>query len=277
MDGGARAAGIVWTADAELPQWQEWASISAQNAGQVERVTSPRAQGRYAWKFTIIDGVAGATGDPSNAGPYAANPTVDERVELGMSERWLPGTFSRDQRFMRNREFQQGQVRWVSWQVYMPAEFNHLQPSWQTITQFKGGLTTNGPAIEMSCGYDGYFALGIIPNNNPTSFADDFLWDADPAPLKGQWLRFTIGAKFHTDPSVGWVEFWGDLGTGTMQQLVARQTRSTMKTEPDPRIQFRCGIYRDQSQTGSYPIYFDGITAATSRAAAERNAFRGLL
>jgi hypothetical protein len=60
-----------------------------------------------------------------------------------------------------------------------------------------------------------------------------------------------------------------------MRTLVPRRRRATMKYldgAMDP-VHLRVGIYRDPTMTEPAKLYVDGLTVATTRAAAEANAY----
>jgi hypothetical protein len=62
-----------------------------------------------------------------------------------------------------------------------------------------------------------------------------------------------------------------------MRTLVPRRSRATMKSLHGAAVpaHLRVGIYRDPAITGNAHLFVDGLTVATTRAAAEANACGG--
>src|SRR3954466_5810848 len=50
------SARLLWTANAERPEIQEWSNHSCQNGDRVNRVTSPAAQGSRSYRIDVRDG-----------------------------------------------------------------------------------------------------------------------------------------------------------------------------------------------------------------------------
>jgi hypothetical protein len=94
----------------------------------------------------------------------------------------------------------------------------------------------------------------------------------------GRWVRFTLHVKFSADPHEGFVELLGNPAGGAVRTLLARTPTYTMKKDASGTavpLHARIGIYRNpDGGFGTETAYFDGFTVATSRAAAEANAFR---
>jgi hypothetical protein len=103
------------------------------------------------------------------------------------------------------------------------------------------------------------------------------MWSA-PA-LRNHWTKFTIHLMNSTDPSVGFVELFGDLDGSGEKLLMPRTSTHTMTIDPQtgaPMINHaRVGIYRNPKIVGTAHILFDGFTIGTDRKSVEAAAFEG--
>ncbi len=275
LDGGQ----VIWTALNE--DWRsEWASWSAQTAGRfTDRVTEPLPngmRGRYSLKVEIIDGdVAYSQGDPSLEIPNPDDGPWGERAEVAMEQppRYLPGTFTKDAAFMVDKLFDEGTERWISFQLYLPesypSELSRVPTDyWQNVLQWKQLLAPGTPVMTLQ--------------TNDSKWK--FYWDgvggklAEVALTKEVWARFTIRFVWSPSASVGMVEIWADpTSSGTMTQLVPPTRGITMMDPSNPsdptQSHTRLGLYRNPIVTGSTWAAYFGYTVATSRAAAEHQAF----
>jgi hypothetical protein len=252
--------GIVWKADAENPLDQEWAQLSTVGHcgvytysgitdNRISRVTSPVAQGAYVYKVSLRDG----------------DECYGERAELGQVK--------------SNRLFSEGNERWVAFQAQLGSGFPLDPGTWQAVMQLKQ-LGSHGSPIMSLRVQDNKWQVGRTTNDPDNQWPTGF---QGLLPLgtsrTGTWTKFVWHIKFSPDPSIGFLEIYGDLGDGQgMRQLLARQMMSTMKfdetTHQTTQSHARIGIYRDANIVGDAQAYFDGYTVATSREAAEANAFR---
>jgi hypothetical protein len=194
------------------------------------------------------------------------------RAELGQA---MPSV----SRYKR-RLFRAGQERWIAMQYYLPTSWPTAD-TWQTVFQIKpvtpGG---GGPTVSFDAGRD---KLRFYGNDNTWGSSAGAVRDgAGPltqgsyAMTKGRWIKLTWHIVFSADPKVGSLEVFGDLADGRgMRTLVPRRRRATMKYldgAMDP-VHLRVGIYRDPTMTATAKLYVDGLTVATTRAAAEANAY----
>jgi hypothetical protein len=262
---GAVATGrVLWTADAERPAAAEWASSRADPGPRepcpysappdlsgrgVQRVGKPVAQGRFAYAITA------AHGDDCDG----------ERAELG------EGNPSRDG--FENRLFHDGDERWISFQVRLGDNFDPTVDAWRVITQLQSGGELGPPPLALQV-TDGDFVL-YKGDANVESGDTIPMWRA-PA-HRGRWVRFTLHVRFSADPRAGFVELWGNPAGGADEPLLARTSTYTMKKDAGGTaapLHARIGIYRNpDGGFATETAYFDGFTVATSRAAAEANAF----
>lgn len=256
-------AEIVWTADAENTLENEWAELSTQDhcavktfAGMKDsRVyrTATSAQGSYAWRTALRDG----------------DDCYNERAEAGQ------GNPTRDD--MQDRLFREGEERWISYQVLLENGFPVHQTSWQLVLQQKqlGSYgspimahharsgewqlrrTTSDPNKQVPSGFDRAFSLGKART--------------------GVWTKWTWHVVFSPDKSVGRLEIYADIGDGQGMQQRFAQNMSTQKFNPSTGksipVHSRIGIYRDPTITGNASVLYDGYTVATTRRAAQANAF----
>ena len=195
-----------------------------------------------------------------------------ERAELGQA---MP-TIAKYSHLL----FRAGEERWIAMQYYLPASWS-TDNTWQTVLQIKpaspGG---GGPSIGLDAGAD---RLRFYGNDNAWGSVAGAVRDgagpltAGSYPLtKGRWIKLTWHVVFSADPKVGSLEVFGDLADGRgMRTLVPRRRRATMKYldgAMDP-VHLRIGIYRDPTIGATAKLYVDGLTVATTRAAAEANAY----
>jgi hypothetical protein len=241
------SASVLWTANAERQWIQEWANYSCESGDRVQEVTSPVAQGKQAYKIEVRDG----------------DDSYGERCELGQANPTRAGF----------PLFQEGDERWISYQVMLPDDLNVNLPQWTVIMQLKqlGGLGTPAVAMDIE---NGHFILQNSDTNHESSGCN--WWWEGPA-YKNRWLKFTYHIKFSPDDNVGWIELYGDQGDGLgMHELMPRTFMHTMKVDADGKTvpsQSRIGLYRDPAIQGTSHIYYDGYTVGTDRQSVEANAF----
>jgi Polysaccharide lyase len=257
---------MSWQADAEKPLEQEWAGLSTighcadiaypgMTDSRISRVSSPVAQGNYAYEMSLQDG----------------DECYSERAELGQ------GNPTRSD--MLDRLFYEGDERWISFQVQLGDLFPLNPGTWQLVMQLKQLGSRGSPIMALEV-QDNQWQLARTthePHNQyPPGFQSSFPLGASRT---GIWTKMTWHVKFSLDSNVGFLEIYGDLGDGQgMRQLLPRQEMSTMKIDETTHQTIpshaRIGIYRDTSIAGNVSVYFDGYTVATTREAAEANAFR---
>jgi hypothetical protein len=247
---------------------REWASLATgSNCGRltrgasadasIRRVVEPRGQGRYAYKVEISDSCFG------------------ERSELGQA---LPGGSGFP-------IFKEGDDRWISYQILIPDQYpqptsSQVSNPWNVTMQLKqigsanSGSVAAGIYLEQS-----EWILSMARYSDPTAGYVTDRYNLGPL-TRNVWAKFSLHVKFSPDPSVGSMEVWGDLaGTGTMTRIVPQVHHVTMKKDPADLTKTlssaaRIGSYRNPNITGTAVSYYDGFTIATSRSAAESNAFR---
>jgi hypothetical protein len=254
---------VLWRADGEQSLVDEWAeySTTANCAVTSDTVTtdnnafresSVKAKGAYGYEFVVNDG----------------DNCYGERAELGQA---LPSRSD----FTASRLFNNGDDRWISFQVRLGSDFPVNTPHWNAIAQWKQLVSTTVVPIPMVTlqVHDGAFylerAAGTASSNAttiPTRLA---------TAATDRWVKLSMHIKFSTDPSVGFVEIYGDPdGTG-MRQLKSLEHFSTLATDasgnPVPSHS-RFGIYRNRTISGTAHVYYDGYTVATTHSAAEANA-----
>lgn len=248
MLGGAASASasVLWSAGAEQPLLEEWANFSCQDAGRIARVESPASAGRYAYRVNLNDG----------------DDSYGERCEMAMGSPTRAGF----------PVFRQGEESWVAYQVLIPANWPGEGWKYNEITQFKQVNDLCAPALSLHV-EQGQLLL-FQSADNRGSCGGDSIWSA---PMSyGRWIELLYHVKWSSDPSVGFVELFGDLDGSGLQLLMPRRSTFTMKMDSAGRTEpvgARLGIYRDRSISGDATAYFDGFTIATDRASAEGGAF----
>lgn len=267
-----KAAGtgaVLWQADAERPLNQEWAEYSTathcavtsdrvRSDSEAFRESSVVAQGSYAYEFI-------ASGDDDKC--YGG-----ERAELGQG---LPERSN----FSETRRFNQGDDRWISFQVRLGSDFPVRNPNWDLIAQWKQNASTtvlSGPILSLQV-YSGSLWLGAAGGTRDPSWKDDKLWRLARV-TSGRWIKMSIHIKFDTNPRVGLVAVYGNPDGAGMRKLLSLRHLSTLATNASGNwvpSQARIGIYRNSVIPGSAHLYYDGYTVASTRAAAEAKAFAG--
>jgi hypothetical protein len=257
---------IVWKADAERPAAEEWASSRADPPGpapcpaaappdlstpRIRRSTAVVAQGRYSYAITT------AHGDRCDG----------ERTELGQDNPSRPG-------FTEGHLFRSGEDRYISFQVLLARNFDVNVRTWRVITQLHlpgSGLGTPPLSLDVESGRFVLYKSDANVDSNGTIP----LWSG-PA-RNDRWVKFTLHLKFSADPAVGFVELWGNPADGPVVALLPKTHTYTMKRDAsgaEPPLHARIGIYRNPAGPfGTETAYYDGFTVATTRAAAEGNAF----
>lgn len=251
---------VVWKADAERPLSVEWASSAVAPADRSApcesvappdstspRVTrSPRAvQGRFSYAITV------KPGDDCHG----------ERAELGQGNPGRDG--------FENRLFNDGDERWISFQVRLGDNFDAEVNAWRVVMQLHQ-LGDGSPPLSLDV-EDGSWIL-YRSDLASESVDTDELW-ATPARTR-RWVKFTLHVKFSPDPKTGFVELWGNPAGGDMVALLPKTATHTMKDNALP-LHARIGVYRNpDGPFGTETVFYDGFTVATTREAAEQNAFR---
>jgi hypothetical protein len=260
---------MLWKADAERALNQEWAEYSTathcavtsdrvRSDPQAFRESSVVAQGSYAYEFIANHG------DENKC--YGG-----ERSEIGQG---LPERAN----FSETRRFNQADDRWISFQVRLGNDFPLTNPNWDLIAQWKQIASTSvvpGPMLALEV-YSSSLWLGAAGGTANPNSADGKIWRLAHV-TTGRWIKLSIHIKFDTNPRVGYVEVYGNPdGTG-MRKLFSLRHLSTLATDASGAwvpSQARIGIYRNAVIPGTAHLYYDGYTVATTRAAAEANAFR---
>ena len=256
---GSQGGHVLWKADAERPLADEWASSAAMpRSGPCDSLappdaSSPRiersrtaAQGRFSYAITV------EPGDDCHG----------ERAELGQGNPSRPG--------FDDRAFEQGQERWIAFQVRLGRNFDPSVDAWRVIMQLHQ-RGDGSPPISLDV-ESGRFVLYRSESPANDSVNSTALWSAPAA--TGRWVRFTLHVRFSPIPDDGFVELWGNPAGGRVVQLLPETAMHTMKQGALP-LHSRIGIYRNPAGPfGTETVYYDGYTVATTRAAAEANAFR---
>lgn len=237
---------IEVSADAERPLNQEWANYSCQDGTRVKQVESPAAQGKRAYELEIRDG----------------DNSYGERCEIGMGNPGRAGF----------PLFREGDERWISFQVYLPDDYPIDTPDWNLFFQIHQQGDGGCPPISLGI-EDGKMKLfKSVRNTYVLDTAE--MWTAPVQ--RNRWMKLTLHIKNSADPSVGFVELFGDLdGTGMKTLLAKTATHTMTKTSAgDSMINHaRVGIYRNPRISGTAHILFDGFTISTDRESAEANAY----
>jgi hypothetical protein len=237
---------IEVSADAERPLTQEWANYSCADASRVKQVESPAVQGRRAYEIEVRDG----------------DNSYGERCEIGMANPGRAGF----------PVFREGDERWISFQVYLPDDYPIDTPDWNLIFQIHQQGDGGCPPISIGVEDGKMKMFKSVRNTYVYDTAE--MWTAPVQ--RNRWMKLTLHIKNSADPSVGFVELFGDLDGQGMKTLLERTATHTMtKTASGESMinHARVGIYRNPRISGTAHVLFDGFTISTDRASAEANAY----
>jgi Polysaccharide lyase len=240
------SAEILSFSGAERPLGQDWASYSCADASRVQQVDSPVAQGKHAWQLEVQDG----------------DYSWGERCEIGMGNPWK-SPFPL---------FNEGDERWISFQVYLPDDYPIDTPDWNVFFQIHQTGDGGCPPLALHVENGQYKLFNTTRNTYVLQTYQ--MWSA-PA-VRNHWAKFTLHMMNSTDDNKGFIEIFGDLdGTG-YKQLMPKTYTHTATKYPDGTMMTnhaRVGIYRNPAIPGNAHILFDGFTIATDRESAESAAF----
>jgi hypothetical protein len=231
---------------AERPLGQDWASYSCADPSRVQQVDSPVAQGKHAWQLEVRDG----------------DNSWGERCEIGMGNPSKSGF----------PLFNEGDERWISFQVYLPDDYPINTPDWNVMFQIHQQGDGGCPPVALHVENGQYKLFNSARNTYVLQTTQ--MWSA-PAQLD-HWAKFTIHIMNSTDDSKGFVEMFGDLdGTGVKRLMDKTYTHTMTKdANGQPMVNHaRVGIYRNPAIPGTAHILFDGFSIATDRESAESAAF----
>lgn len=255
---------VIWKGDGEQSinsQWAEYSttahcavtSDTVSSDPEIQRVSAPVAQLTVAIRFWVKDG----------------DNCYGERSELGQA---LPSRPN----FTESRLFNQGDNRWIAFQVNLATGFPIGTSNWQVIAQWKQLVDTkssyNGcsPVLALQIHNSHYY----LERANPASPCGSTIsYDLGVA-RTGIWTRFTFHIIFKT--SSGTVAIYDNTG-GSMHKVLSI-TAPTLANEnlgngSAVPSHARIGIYRNSNISGGASLTYDGYTVATTRLAAENNAY----
>ena len=271
-------ASIVWTADAEKPASEEWASSAAPGAACA--VPNPDMSTP---DLSVTTSPAPLVGEPAshpNAYHFHLNDGEEcygPRAELGQANPENPA--------LGDRKFYPGQERWVGFEAYLPNDFQLEDGTGYNtnVMQLKQTGAHGYPAIAMEDGA-GYLCLYIdsMHDLQEDGHCGPGTYDLG-RPAKNAWIKLLIHVYFSGDEAgeqPGFIEVYGDMDDGNGYRLLlprvyARTSKLNEEVAGDPPLptQARIGIYRNPLIKGSEDLYITGFTAATDQASAEAVAF----
>jgi hypothetical protein len=232
----ASATALLWRGDAETGDLSQWASntMRAGHPWMIQAVGNgpvPVFEGQYAYRFET------RTGD---AGP--SDPARKQRAELGMGNPGAPGYPLIDE----------GDEQYYGYAVRFPTGFP--LGDWQVVSQWKKTAPAGWPELEMDVTPHGMF----IGNNYGTTDGGGSLIGNYPiGPLRtDRWIRFVVHIKFHSDPSVGFVEVWRGEGSGPMSLVLPKRFTHTHYGRGS-QSHARIGLYRSANRATGV-VYIDG-------------------
>jgi hypothetical protein len=219
-----------------LRQWH----VQRAGKGRIKVVRRPRAEGRYAAKFTVRanDVVAPGLGSGHRAEVYARGP------EDGYPDR-------------------AGHVRYYGWCTYLPRKYP-LVNSWQVLTQWKNGGSGSAP-VYLRLQEGTVFLMGEYTTST-NGRAAGVLWKHGIK--RGRWHSFVLRVRFGTSKEKGSLKLWYD-----RKLALPRTPRTTMSIRPNGRGRpnyWKLGLYRSGAINTRQTVYHDGAFVGRSYRAVAR-------
>jgi hypothetical protein len=152
-----------------------------------------------------------------------------------------------------------GSERWYTFAFMVPVGFGFTTDTkWTDVTQWKG-FTGGTPPVAIEIKRDA-LRLGGARTNAGLVPGDGNLGKLVP----GQWTSLTVGLKFSTDATVGWVNVFRDgveVLPRTSIATMDTMTTATGVVQPDPTY-LKQGIYRATTWKTEMVMYFGPITVS---------------
>ncbi len=260
---------MLWEADASRPTEQEWSNFATHDLCTEEaapEVRTPR-----------IRQVRAPRGAPTaRAYRFALRPGDrcygDARAELAQGNPGRPMPDGVD------REFREGQRVWVSFWVRFADGYplrRWDRDAFHSLVQFKQA-GPGSPPLNLGL-EDGAFAVGRTGGRASWRDWPDAVRFGAPRPRAV--YRFSFHVRFSARREEGFVEVFADLADGAgMRRVVARVRDRTLAVAHGRVLasHLRIGPYRSARLARTTTVsHYGGITVATTRRAAEREAFSG--
>jgi hypothetical protein len=256
------AGSVIWSASGDAPVSSEWAEITDQSyplGTTTLTATVPDS------RITLVPGVKG---NAYHIEVHDGDNAYGERAELGQ------GNPTRSD--MLDRLFSEGQERWIAWQTRLETGYPIGTTRWNVVAQWKQLGSLGSPVLGMYVHNSQWYMQRTTsdPNNQwPPGFDSAF---ALGTARTGVWTKWLLHIKFSPSDTVGFVEFYSDLGNPTgVAEVLPHTMQSTMKVDGGVTVKShaRIGLYRDPAINGTAAATYDGYTVATTREAAEAAAF----
>jgi MYXO-CTERM domain-containing protein len=239
-----------------------WCGVQTVRPGQIQVVTDPVFQGRYAARFEVKYG--DVYRDYSDSRSLLSPP-------ISMWE-------------------DEGNERWYRWQVLWPDGWVGDYPKWDELSN-PAARSSAGSIVEWHHDANGQVETGSAPLyiganntminmclvNQATSTCREVI---DLAPLqRGHWNDFIMHAKWSSDPKVGFLEMWID-GKNVLPKHVAANKYPGMRNYlivglyrnghiGDPNLVYPNGTHVYGTDGTPGVAYVDGFIAGKTREAVE--------
>jgi hypothetical protein len=162
-----------------------------------------------------------------------------------------------------------GDEKWFQWSIKFDQQYptTHSVSSWAVVSQFHNESLTGSPPIDWAGDLTGQRqGLRITPQTSPgvLNGFPRILWTTPYD--KGNWHTIRLHIKFHTDPTIGFVELWWD---GIRQTFTGGPNIGSNRTYIQTLVPggggtyFKQGYYRQATNIGTGVIYHAGFVAAT--------------
>jgi hypothetical protein len=231
QDARSGATRLVWKGDYESGDFSQWEGIlrEDESPGIARIVRRPRAQGRYAARFTL--------------GPQTR--FTGSRIEAHQGDVGTSGGVY-------------GSEAWYRWAELIPSgssfaphrSFNHVVQWHPNVPCFGAALSVNGLARPVRLIFN-VRGGEIVRYGGSCELQYERAWDLGPLP-RDRWLRFRLHIKWSADPNEGFVELWMNGGRKIPLTHVATAPHGV-----DHYV--RQGLYRFQCNCRTL-VYGDGMT-----------------
>lgn len=165
---GLALAEVVWKADFESGNLQEWDKTQSMSEDRLAVVEDPARQGRYALRTTVIQG----------DDPIDASGNRNEVVKI--------------------TDEKPGSEYFYSWSTMFPADYPS-ENKWQLFTQWHQAGCCGSPPLE-------FFVNGEQMHLRVGGSGGKILWTAPLT--RAAWNDFVLHVKWSESPTEGFVELW---------------------------------------------------------------------
>jgi hypothetical protein len=199
----AQSSDVIWKGDFEAGQSSfsgnctagenQWCNDQIVRAAQMQAVTSPTVQGKYAARFEVKFGDQYSTYSDSRA------------LMTGPSTLWED----------------EGSERWYRWQSMWPVGYVGTYPKWDQLST-PSARSNGGSVVEWHHDANGAVETGSAPLYIAANDTNIWMCIVDQATsdcretinlatlIRGHWHDIVLHAKWSSDPTIGFLDIWID-------------------------------------------------------------------